>query len=312
MGTQMGHTLSRPDINLTDDFVQSIFEKQFPELTPVKINCIAEGWDNKIFFVNDQFIFKFPHRKTAALIIEQEHTVLSHLQGLVGLKIPNPIYTGKSTDDYPYNFYGYQMIKGESVCNTDLSVTTRNLSVTKLAEFLKRLHSMDETKARTMGAVDSVFDRTDINKVMKYLMKGVEKINTRNIPSINLTVLNEEMKTVASVQLPKAKVLVHGDLYCRHLMFDHNDLVGIIDWGHVGINHPAVDLGVVFSFYPTDCHQAFFDIYGNIDSQTHVYARFLGLYSAIIVMLYGYDIGDAQLVQEAKDSILRINRKLLV
>nr|WP_269471739.1 phosphotransferase [Legionella spiritensis] len=58
----------------------------------------------------------------------------------------------------------------------------------------------------------------------------------------------------------------YGDLYWGHLMFDNNDLVGIIDWGQVGINHPAVDIGIVFSFYPTDYHQAFFDVYGEIDS----------------------------------------------
>ena len=77
-------------------------------------------------------------------------------------------------------------------------------------------------------------------------------------------VFNDEMKIAAAVHLPKTKVLVHGDLYCRHLMFDDNKLIGIIDWGDVGINSPAVDLGVIFSFYPTDCHQAFFDIYGEV------------------------------------------------
>ena len=139
----------------------------------------------------------------------------------------------------------------------------------------------------------------------------VEKINARNIASINLSVFNEEMKTASAISLPKSKVLVHGDLYCRHLMFYRQELVGIIDWGDVGINNPAVDLGVVFSFYPADCHQDFFDIYGDIDSQTCAYARFLGLYSAITIMLYGHDIEDPQLVQEAKESILRINSKLL-
>lgn len=46
-------------------------------------------------------------------------------------------------------------------------------------------------------------------------------------------------------------------------------------------------------------------------SETHAYARFLGLYSAITLMLYGHDIKDPQLVQEAKESLLRINSKLL-
>ena len=303
--------LWHPDINITDDFARNIIEKQFSELSPIRIKCIGEGWDNKVFLVNDRFIFRLPHREIAALLIERENAVLGHLQDLVNLEIPNPIYAGKPSDDYPYHFHGYQMINGKSGCHANLSVTSRNKSVTKLAEFLKRLHSITETKARAIGAKDQVFDRTDVVRAVNALTERVEKINTRNIASINLTVFNEEIKIAAAVNLPKTKVLVHGDLYCRHLMFDKDELVGIIDWGDVGINNPAVDLGVVFSFYPTDCHQAFFDIYGGIDSQTYAYARFLGLYSAITVMLYGHDIDDLQLAQEAKESILRINSKLL-
>lgn len=60
-----------------------------------------------------------------------------------------------------------------------------------------------------------------------------------------------------------------------------------------------------------ECHQAFFDIYGEVDSQTFAYARFLGLYSAITVMLYGHDVNDIQLEREAKEAIIRINPNLL-
>lgn len=103
---------------------------------------------------------------------------------------------------------------------------------------------------------------------------------------------------------------MHGDLYCRHLIFNKEELIGIIDWGDVGVNSPAVDLSVIFSFYPQQCRQTFFDRYGAIDNQTLAYARFLGLYSAITVMLYGHAMNDDMLVREANDAILRINPEL--
>ena len=309
--SEVSKELWHPDINITDDFAKAIIEKQLDALVPVKIKCIGEGWDNKVFLVNGQLVFRFPHREIAATLIERENTALAHLQDRLTLKIPNPIYVGKPDDNYPYHFHGYQMINGKSGCHANLSASARNTSITKLAEFLKRLHSITEAQARAIGAKDQVFDRTDADRAINSLTERVEKINARNIASINLSVFNEEMKTVSAICLPKTKVLVHGDLYCRHLMFDQEKLVGIIDWGDVGINNPAVDLGVVFSFYPANCHQDFFDIYGDVDSQTCAYARFLGLYSAITVMLYGHDIEDPKLVQEAKASILRINWKLL-
>ena len=53
------------------------------------------------------------------------------------------------------------MINGKSGCHVNLSASARNTSITKLAEFLKRLHSITEAEARTIGAKDQVFDRTD-------------------------------------------------------------------------------------------------------------------------------------------------------
>ncbi len=303
--------LWHPEINVTDDFAETIIGKQFSELVPVKIKCIGDGLDNKVLLVNNQFVFKFPHRAAAALIIERERTVLDNLQEFVTLLIPKPIYVGKPCDDYPHHFYGYQIIKGKSVCDVEIDVTSRNASVTKLAEFLKELHSVSGARAHTMGAGKQIFDRADIDKVIISLRKGIGKINAQNIASIDPAVLNEEIKKASSATLSKKKVLVHGDLYCRHLMFDNKNLVGIIDWGQVGVNHPAVDLGIVFSFYDANYHQTFFNIYGTIDSQTYAYARFLGLYSMMMIMFYAHAVNDLQLFQAARESIRRINSKLL-
>lgn len=299
------------DINITKDFAKTIIEQQFPELSPIIIKNIGQGWDNKVFLVNEQLIFRLPHREIAATLIERENAVLRYLQNRVKLKIPNPSYLGQPSENYPYHFHGYPIIPGISGCHANLSDSIRKKSVVKLAEFLNKLHSITESEARAIGAKQQVHDRTDAAQAIIALTERVEKINARNITSINLNIFNEEMKIASAVHLSKTNALIHGDLYSRHLIFDKEEFIGIIDWGDVGINHPAVDLGVVFSFFPTECHPAFFEIYGTIDHQTHAYARFLGLYSALTVMLYGHDTNDTRLVQEAKDSVRRINPKLL-
>ena len=101
MGTELWH----PDINITGDVARNIIEKQFHELTPINIKHIGEGWDNKVFLVNNQFIFRFPHRKIAAMLIERENAVLGYLQDIVNLEIPNPVYAGKPDKEYPYTHH---------------------------------------------------------------------------------------------------------------------------------------------------------------------------------------------------------------
>jgi len=308
MGTELWH----PDIAISDDFAKNLIEDQFKELTPVKIKCIGEGWDNKVFLVNGHFIFRFPHREIAGQLIERENAVLKSIHRVVNLETPNPTYVGQPSNDYPYNFHGYSMIKGKSGCHANLTLEERVNSITPLAKFLKTLHGISEQQAIKIGAKPQVFDRTKSSKVIEELNERVNKIITRDIALINKSVFQDEMSIAKGINLPPNKVLVHGDLYCRHLMFHEGQLTGVIDWGDVGINSPAVDLAVIFSFYPPKTHHVFLDIYGKVDSQTWDNARFLGLYSAITVMLYGHDIGDELLVAEAKDAIKRINPMLFV
>ena len=299
------------DIVVTDELVTHLIETQFGELDIDDIKCIGEGWDNKVFLVNNTLIFRFPHRKVAAQVIQRENTILKNIHGYLELDIPNPICLGSPTAQFPFTFHGYSMVKGKSACSESLRHEDRVASITPLATFLKRLHSISEEQANAMGAKPQLFDRTESLRIIRLLSETVEKINAKGIVVINKEVFEGEIAAAMRVQLPSNKVLVHGDLYSRHLMFYAGKLTGVIDWGDTGINSPAVDLAVVFSFYPKSVHECFLNIYGHVDDNTWQYARFLGLHSAFMVLIYAYDTGDHKLMFEAKGAIDRINPALI-
>ena len=129
---------------------------------------------------------------------------------------------------------------------------------------------------------------------------------------MNIQVLQNEIDEIKDIKLPMDdKVLVHGDLYSRHIIFQQAQLTGIIDWGDVDINNRSVDQAIIFSFYPQNCHDNFIKIYGNVEPNTWQFARFLGLYSAITVTLYSHAVGDVLLAKEALTAIQRINPDIL-
>ena len=299
------------DIVISDQIVQRVIEAQFPELKSVKLKCIGEGWDNKAFLINDQYIFRFPHRKVSASLIERENAVLKNLHDQIDLQLPELLYIGNPSRDYPYHFHGYTMIDGDSACDLQLTEKIQFESINIIANFLKQLHSIGEDMAYAMGAKQQVFNRVDVARTISHLKERVEKIQVGGIATIRQTIFDAEIHQAKAVQLPDQKVLIHGDLHSRHLIFNKDKLVGIIDWGDVGVNSPAVDLAVVFSFYPQEYHQHFFDIYGYVDDDTKKYARFLALYIAVTFMLYAYDMQDSLLFNEAKQSITRISPDLL-
>lgn len=308
----MNNELWHADIPITDELVKECLHHQFPLLAPIKkIQCIGEGWDNKVFLINEKIIFRFPRRKIAVELIERENKILKNLYPIAAIDIPNPKYIGQPSSCYPYPFQGYDIIKGVSGCHAQLSTQARIASLRTLAIFLKQLHSVNETQALSLGAKPSMFDRTNIKKAVNELTERVDKIIARKLCIINEHNFQQEITMAQKVELPTDKCLIHGDLYCKHLLFNENKLTAIIDWGDVGINNRSVDLSVIWSFYPNSCHQQFFEIYGAVDSATWQYARFLGLYSSLTLILYGHATNDILLIEESTNAVKRINADLV-
>ena len=300
------------EINVSEDLAKNLIEMQFPELGDIELSSIGSGWDNRVYLVNNEYIFRFPHRAIAASLIERENAVLGYLQNIIKLDIPDPKYQGHPCEIYPYHFHGYQMLEGKTGCSIELSDLERSQNITKLAAFLRTIHNINALQATKIGAREQVFDRTNRARLIQALSSRVEKINQQQIDiQINMDVYAQEIARIEKISLSNDKTLVHGDLYSRHFMFTDGVLTGVIDWGDVGINHPVVDLGVIYSFFPETSHNRFFDIYGEVSPDILVYARFLGLYSALTTLLYGHNINDSHLYIESRNAIIRINQKLL-
>src|SRR5271170_47998 len=91
------------DIIITEELVRNCLQEQFPELLPIEnLSCMGEGWDNKVFLVNQRYVFRFPRRKIAVELIEQENKILHALPDFSPLHIPVPEFIGQPSHFYPY------------------------------------------------------------------------------------------------------------------------------------------------------------------------------------------------------------------
>lgn len=299
------------DTEVTEALVIQCIERQFKGLCVSKLSFMGQGWDNKVFLVNDQIVFRFPHRKIAAQLIPRENAVLNYLYSQVELEIPKPIYEGLPDEHYPYPFQGYRLIKGTPGYRVD-DLRVRKEAIVPLAHFLRKLHSVPMEDILDLGVSQPIFDRTQVDLMAQQLFERLEQISHNSIAHIHLENIQWEIKQAQRIQLPKnQKVLIHGDLYGRHLLFNEEKLTGIIDWGDVAINSPSVDLAVVFSFFPKDYHSQFWEIYGKVGENVWAYARFLGIYSLLTILLYAHDMRNDALKKDAVYSLNRLDPKLV-
>lgn len=296
----MSHSPSwAPELTVTPDLARALIDDQFPALAPCAVEPLGFGWDNTAFLVNGDLAFRFPRRQLGADCLAHEIRVLPHLARRLPLPIPDPIHVGRASDQFPWPFAGYRHLAGRTACSVGLGDSQRSAAAIPLARFLRTLHSLPIDEVRQYGAPLDTLGRLDPVRRVPQAQQRLEEIK-----QLGLIVETDPWLAVieetAIARPAEASVLVHGDLYLRHLLVgDDNRPCGVIDWGDVHFGDPALDLSIAHSFLPRSAHAAFRDSYGTIDEPTWRLARFRALQYGTYLAPYGYAIGDHDLVREA-------------
>jgi aminoglycoside phosphotransferase (APT) family kinase protein len=283
---------------IDQDQAVALIEEQFPNLKPITITFLGEGWDNVVYRVNETYVFRFPRRQLAVGFLNTEYHILPQLQNSLPLPIPTLAWYGKPTKIYPWPFIGYHYLPGQSACAAKLSISERTNLAKPLAQFLSALHAITQPQAIALGVQQDPFDRLAIAKRKAKTQENITRLTKLRLP-IDCDRLVACLRSVEPIIDTGAKVLIHGDIYARHLLIDEQrNLSGIIDWGDACIANRAIDLAIIFSFLPPEARTTFLNVYGAIDDQTAHLARFRALDHTITMVLYSHDIQDQDLLTE--------------
>jgi aminoglycoside phosphotransferase (APT) family kinase protein len=267
---------------------KALIESQFPDLAPTRLEPFGEGWDNTAYQVNGRLVFRFPRRQIAVPLIETECRVLPRIAPNLPLPIPVPRYLGRPAEEYPWPFAGYERIPGHTADRLGLDDRQRAEFARPLGRFLSTLHALPagDVGGDTIGRLN--VERLAVR--IRRLPEGIESIVEESL----------------GLRPGPRTVLAHGDLYLRHLLVDDAvRLTGVIDWGDVHANDPAVDLSVAWSFLPAAARPAFREAYGPIEDSSWRLARLRALHYGVVLLDYGQGTNDPSLVREAR-TILRL------
>lgn len=288
------------DVEVTIDEAQQIIREQFPILEPVSIKESGEGWDNKVFVVNESVIFRFPRRKIAVPLIERENRWLPQLKQHLhsNIQISTPIYIGQPSSKFPYPFTGYPLIKGVSTNEREISVKDRGAIVEDIALFLKALHQIPSS--HFLGIIGDEIGRLDVHAKKLEVIQRLEWMEANEVIDSRKPFL-AIIQLAINTSVTARNTLVHGDFYFRNFLICNNlRLAGVIDFGDMHLGHRAVDLAVAYTFVPSYMRERFFSIYGAIDKETESLAMFRGLHVMCYLLFYGMDKQDEGIIREAK------------
>ncbi|OJT25620.1 hypothetical protein BO221_07050 [Archangium sp. Cb G35] len=292
------------DIHLTQEEATRLVERQCPSLAPARLEHLGTGWDNTAYVVNGQWVFRFPRRKVAVPLLENETRILPRLAPHLPLRIPEPVWHGRPEGDYPYPFAGYALLPGVTACTVAWTPGERLRNAAALGSFLRALHGIpvdDETLARGPG---DELARADLHKRAPMILERLEKVEAAHPDMDGQAIRAWLSRLVDTPRWERRACWVHGDLYARHLLVDeHHTVTGVFDWGDVHLGDPAIDLTLAFTFLPPEARGVFREAYGDIDEATWDRARFRAFHYGVALVLYGDAEGDEAIARVGWDAL---------
>lgn len=277
---------------VTAELALSLVREQFPELGGGGIRPFGSGWDNTAYLLDGDVVFRFPRKESTVALLEREIRVLPRLAGRLSLAVPVPGWIGRPTERFPWMFAGYRRLAGVTADAADLSEAERMAAAAPLGAFLAGLHAVP---AEGLDLPGDEIGRTAFARRMPELEARLARLRGRiGDPAPWLRLFDGELPGP-----PPAPVVVHGDLYARHLLVDEmRRISGVIDWGDLHVGDPAADLSLAYGFLPPRARAAFMRAYGPVDTRTRRTARLRAAFHSAALTWFADAIQDAALLRE--------------
>lgn len=267
---------------------------RFDGLELRSLRRLAEGWDNSVWVVDERYAFRVPRRAIAIPGIEREIALLPVLAPLLPLPVPRPLFVGAPTDDYPWPFFGCELVRGAEVGDAEPDEEARVAIGLELARFLRTLHGLE----LDLDLPVDVNGRADMPRRVRLAREELaefDRLGLWRAPPRVARLLDEAER----LPPPEPPVLVHGDLHLRHLLVDGRAATGVIDWGDACLADPAVDLPLLWSFVPPGGRDAFLAEYGEVNEAQLLRARVLAIQLCAVLARYGRLEGNEGVEREA-------------
>jgi aminoglycoside phosphotransferase (APT) family kinase protein len=290
------------EIIVEERLARRLVGEQFPELGPRSIQLLGEGWDNTVWLVDNEWVFRFPRRATVVLGIQNEMELLPRLGPFLPLAIPIPTFLGQPSEAFRWPFYGSRFLPGRELADAELDDEARRSLARPLADFLRALHDVD------LGAdvpVDPV-RRADMAVRVPRAREFLGQVETAGLwrpPPF----VDEILDAAMTLSPPEATAVVHGDLHLRHLLVgDAGEPTAVIDWIDLCRNDPCVDLVLFWSVLPPSGREEFLESYGTLGDDQLLRGRVLALFLCAVLAIYAHDQGMTALGREAVAALERV------
>jgi aminoglycoside phosphotransferase (APT) family kinase protein len=290
-----------PEVRVDEPLARRLIAEQFPDLEQQSFRLLGEGWDNTVWLVDDEWVFRFPRREMVLPGLRNEIAFLPHLAPRLPLAIPVPTLIGEPTDDFAWPFHGAPFLPGRELAETSLDDEARKRIGRPFGEFLRALHDVEVDWALPVDPVRRADMGFRVPKTRERFAQ-LEQLGIWVAPAA----AHEIVEEAAALQPPQASTVVHGDLHLRHLLVhDDGAPAAVIDWVDLSRNETGVDFVLYWSTLPPEGRREFAKAYGPMSAPELLRARILSLFLCGTLAVWGNQEGVETVKREALDGLAR-------
>ena len=239
-------------ITVSEPLVRRLLTQQFPQWMKLPLQrVVSGGTDHAIYRLSEDMAVRMPLRATAAEQVAKEQRWLPRLAPYLPLPIQCAIAEGIPCEGYPWPWSICQWLDGKNPAAGSLDCPAQVGS--DLAKFVSALHALDTAGGPRPGKHN--FGR------------GVP-LALRNAPtraaiseshgSIDVAAVTTAWDTDLNAAAWRGEpVWIHGDLSPGNLLVADRRVVGVIDFGGLGVGDPACDLIVAWNLLSGQARSAF-------------------------------------------------------
>lgn len=289
-----------PEHEVDAELARTLIARDFPQLRAGSVELLATGWDNTVFLVDDEWVFRFPRRQIAVPGVEREMAVLPLLARRLPLPVPVPDLVGQASDEFPWPYWGARTIRGEELADVRPPEEARVALAGDVGAFLRALHAPSLARDAGEGLPVDPMDRADPAIRAERTLGRLDALVAAGAWQRETAVM-EFLAEAAGAGAPDGeRVLVHGDLHVRHVLLTRaGRAAGVIDWGDVCLADPAVDLSLAYAGFAGGAREALLAAYGPVPPERDLAARALALNLSATLAEYAASTDRAGLLAES-------------
>lgn len=283
----MVQPLHEDEVPVTIETVRQLLEIRQPHLAHLEISeAPSPGTSNTIYRLGDALCVRMPRSRNLARSLSRELECLPQFRGSMSLSIPEPVFAGTPSPEFPLPWAIYRWLDGTPLDRSSLGDEVHTAAI--LAGFIVELRAVDPN-----GGLPSRRDRPlreRDGEVRTALSKLDGEMDTRAVAKEWAYCL----EGVAFEEQPGAgqSVWTHGDLLPPNMLQSSGALTAVIDFGNVGVGDPAVDLIPAWTVLHQEGREAFRAAL-EVDEPTWRRSRGMALHQAVLIIPYYRDTNPA-------------------